>query len=70
MTLLKVGDRVVIIHSPYNRVKNGTIGTIIRIEDYWYLSHRRTYVLDVKPNSTFYENEIKKVEDNDEYPST
>lgn len=60
---MKVGDKVIITHSPYDRVKNGTIATIIKIEDYWYLSHRRTYVLDTKPNSLFYEHEIKKVED-------
>jgi hypothetical protein len=58
---MKVGDKVVVIHSPYLSVKNGTIGTIIRIEDYLY-SRKKTYILDTKPNSLFYENEIKKYE--------
>lgn len=60
---MKIGDKVKIIHSPYYRVKKGTIGTIVDIKYENYGKNWTMYILDTKFCSTFRIYEIEKIEE-------
>lgn len=62
---MKVGDKVRIIHSHYERVKTGIITTIADIKHEQYGKRWTLYILDTKFNRAFYEWELEKIE-NDE----
>lgn len=61
--MIKVGDKVQIIHSPYRCVKNGTEAYVIRILFERYGASWTMYILDTKRCSTFRKHEIKRVKE-------
>ena len=57
---MNIGDKVIVVYTPYWSVRNGTSATVVDIkfpESKWML-----YILDTKPCSSFREHEIKLVE--------
>lgn len=60
---MEIGDRVLVVRSPYLCVKNGTTGIIINILHRQFGKHWTMYILDTKRCSTFRIHEIKKIEE-------
>jgi|OpeIllAssembly_1097287.scaffolds.fasta_scaffold31548_4 hypothetical protein len=61
MTPLKIGDKVIIIHSPYSSVKPGTIATIVDVKFSLMTQRWVLFILDTKPCNSFRGYEIKKI---------
>ncbi len=60
---MKVGDKVRIKHSPYERVKTGTITTVADIQHEQFGKRWTLYILNTKFNRAFYEWELELIED-------
>ena len=60
--MLKQGDKVMIVHSPYESVKNGTVSIIKDIKFAKTNKHWVLYILDTKPCSLFCEHELQLLE--------
>ena len=56
---MKIGDKVIVTHSPYSCIKNGTIATIKDIKFAEMGKRWELYILDTKPCSSFREHEIE-----------
>lgn len=62
-TEIKIGDRVVIVKSPYGSVKNGTEAKVVRI-DYQGMSQQWVnYILSLPNHNIFKRHEIEKIQE-------
>jgi hypothetical protein len=60
---MNVGDTVVVIKSPYNGVKVGTVAVIEEIKEHHFGTRHNLYVLKGLRNRNFREHEIKLVKE-------
>lgn len=63
--MLKVGDKVKVIKSPYYGVKAGTITTVANIVNAQFGKRWTIYILDTAVGGSFYEWELEKIDAQD-----
>lgn len=63
---MNIGDRVVIVRSPYNCLKNGTEATITDVKFVKFGTNATLYLLDTYPCRSFRKWEIRKIENEKE----
>jgi hypothetical protein len=60
---MKIGDTVVVVKSPYNGVKVGTVAVIEEVKEHHFGTRNNLYVLKGLKSRNFREQEIKLVKE-------
>ena len=58
-----IGDKVIVIKSPYVSVKNGTVSVV---KDIKRGSYGQLFILDNLPNKAFWKQELQKIDEQEE----